>query len=759
MTQSTPKLNNERAFTDVIFQEFFLYIEGVQVPFTGMSISSGDGALPSATIQVPPMPGLMDIAKYYSPKVHIFYKDKIDGYDEQRLLFSGIITGVSYSKSLDWNSPSKTLEFSCAHKYSVLSNFLIDYTGWKEMTGNPNTEGAVNPAAYNSLDSLSQALQGLVGGIKSEKAISADTPSGDVTVCPKYLEEFYSRLKGMPGIMVNYWNQLKRDSLNPEFKEYSDSFVKMYLPLVEEGLKLFQRTAGHAHIEDQIEEARQDYLCKSETRSSLVPPSLRLFFSNSIQVEMAYRTMQNALQGSGEVTNLYQLFSSFYESIDYDIVTLASPAENYQYKDKNTMVDLASPSYAVDTIVKPQIPFYYAPSCNLLLPGMYTSVNVRYDEYNIPSRVELRNNENPTNPNETLAISRIRAPASIRRSVAFSSSPGSSNPDLVAAFGPSKGTVGAFEWGRGIKNDISFMPNWVSLFSQSRYSGTNSNTWNVTDADASALDALSKGWEKRYPGESNLNPWSQDSGLQPHQRLLVQTADFQYTKMVARSKAGTVQCPFNPYIIPGYPIDILEASPTDPSFHAHCQSVTHSISPSSCSTTVTFVAAMTYSELTNYYVPFVHPWLQTSLGLADQATIVANEAGKANADLFYKDIFGNNVNAIAPEEVYDFSTGTVKPLKRAPDGFLVDEGSTQSDISSENGGELNLNLSYEGNMYLVYREIESRSSIEGRDDISFISLEPENYTSVVFQYNNKVIDEAQKFELGQSPFLTYDTVH
>ena len=67
--------------TGLIYQNIKLYIEGVQVPFESISISQGVGALPSASIVVPPQSGLMDIARFYQPKVHIFYEDITGSYD------------------------------------------------------------------------------------------------------------------------------------------------------------------------------------------------------------------------------------------------------------------------------------------------------------------------------------------------------------------------------------------------------------------------------------------------------------------------------------------------------------------------------------------------------------------------------------------------------------------------------------------------------------------------------------------------------
>lgn len=749
MTQSS------RSFTDVIAQEFSLYIEGVQVPFVAMSVSSSAGGMPSANVVVPPLSGLMDIARYYSPKVHIFYTDTTDGTNSERLLFSGIITGVNYSKSID--AGNKNIEFNCQHKYFVLKDFLVDYTGWLKATTNPAAGGAVvKPSAFNSQSAILEALRGTERGYNPPSEVTPQNQDGDPATVPEYLKDFVPRLKGIPGIMLNYWQQLKKETMQPTMRPFADSFLRLYMPLLEDGLKFFQRMSGHGFIENKIEAGRTPYDCKTETKKVITPPSTKMFLVSAVQTDMAFRTMSNYLQSAGEVVNIYSMFQAMYDSIDYDMVTLASPAEATGFGTDG------ADTYAVDTIIKPKLPFYYSPSCNVLLPGMYTGINVSYDEVNIPTRVEFKNDEFPVAESLQITSTYFRAPHSIRKAVVSGinsqTSPNNLNKNLGNTTGPHFGKIGQYEQGRGILTERPLMPRWLSFYNQSR-SADNAATgesWPSSGEDFDALNALSKGWAHRYPGEEALNPWTKESGVYAHQRLLFATAEQYMTQLVARSKAGSVSCPFNPYIIPGYPIDIIEASPNDPSFHGYCTSVTHNITSGSCSTSVSIAAAMTYTELVNYYVPFVHPWLQANLGLAEQNTIINNPNGLEIANQVYNGSLGKNVSAVAPDMLIDFSTGLPKPLSIGANGRLVPGTNFQSH-KGENGGETNPNLTYQGNLTFVYREIESQESISTRDELTFIKLKPEVYNSTSFTYQDKsLLDQSEKFELGQSQFLTYE---
>ena len=698
-----------------------------------MVINQGAGTTPSASVEIPSTMGLMDIARFYSPKVHIFYKDRIDGQEKFRLLFSGIIVSVSYSRQT--MPPGKSLQLVCQHRYFPINDFLIDYSGWLNLSTDLQN-GDVKPANANSQASILSALKGVMKGVGLE--ITEAVPNGVPEELPTFLHPYQERVKGIPGVIVNYWQQLKRDTFQPSLKPVSDSFTKLYRPLVEDGLKFFQRMSGHPYLEEKVEQGRLEYDCKEKSAKLLIPPSTNTFLVSAVQAEMAYRAIRNYLTQSGELTNLYQVFSGFYESIDYEILTLASPA----------LSKVGDSLVPTDTIVKPKLPFYYSPSCNVIYPNMYTGISVSYDEYNIPTRVELRNQELPDSGE--LFFTRFRAPHSIRKAIA-SGVTNRNDSGLKSTTGPAQGKVGLYEQGRGVKRQFADLPPWIAHLSDSSQKDFVNEGWpdkNLSGDKYNALEQLRTGWATRFPGDEAFNPWAEkQSGVLAHHRLLFTTADYYYTQFVARSKAGNVQGLFNPYIIPGYPMDIISGSPGEPCFHALCSSVSHQISDRGVYTSISFVAAMTYSELVNYYVPFVHPWLQVQLGLAEKQTIVNNSDGLKGAIEFYGDVLGKEVTAVSPEMLYDFATGTPKPMG----GFTGDS------IKGSNGGELNLNLTYEGNMAFAYRPIEDQESIQNTDGIKFIPMQQNVYNPSVLTYTDDfLLDESSKLELGQSQFLDYN---
>ena len=772
---------HEVGYTDSIFQSFKVYIEGVQVPFENFSISQGVGTFPSCVLTIPPHPGLMDIARFYQPKVHIFYEDQVDkkrGIPEKeyfKLLFHGNITGVSYDKSRSEGGGNISIQFMCKHRNAQLLNLYVDYSSWQEDVLNPHADASLREYNPNSQDAVQSALTGVT---------IADDPARYITetnfkegshpaYLPPLLRGYFSRLQGMPGVMVNYWNQLRRAAYQGGVDKIQDLFKYLYEPLVNNGLHFFERISGHAALES-IMEGKRLPPCPVRTSKNadqgdiLIPPMAQLSIQSAAQTAMAINVVQNYMQPEGNMYNIYSLFSNVYESMDYELITLTSPSET-PLTDEDILIRKLSKlgnateiTSSVETIIKPKIPFYFSPSCNIIYPQMFSQVSIQYDEENIPTRVILLNLENPAGgqPSQT----RIRAPESIREAV-LSKLPAKQQNSLRSSMGYSYGAIGRYEQARGAKPIISSMPTWLSYLSYSltnKDSNINSKPAQIDPAKQLDLSALEAGWNLRYPNKASLNPWS-SSDIDPAHKLLFAAADYSFTEHFASTKAGSVSGPFNPYIVPGYPMDILESSPQAPSFHALCTHITHSISSQGVNTTIGFTGAMTYSELVNYYVPFMYPALQIYLGVAENPTLVGDfsEASKTStadtnarlvADNFYYYTLGTK--ALPPEKVYNFETGKLLPIDiDAKGNFVGTSSGSKKDFYGV--GELNKNLTFQGNLNLAYRPIESQSKIENRFNYKFVDLTFANYSPTVIKYSQKLLPQDQKLEIGANRYLDY----
>lgn len=707
---------------DIFFQQFHLFIEGVEVPFYSIQVNSNVGSMPTANIAVPAQAGLVDIAHFYHPKIHVFYTDTIGKVTEDKLLFSGIIGAVSYSKSMEGGG-NKSISFKCFHKYHVINDMLLDYSGWLD----ENPGGSPAPVEIRGTANSQASLLTVLKGISdtSHNEITIENPKGDVDALPAALEPYRNRLIGMPGVLVNYWQQIKQDTFSPNILPYSDAFVKMYRPLVENGLHMFNRLSGHNVIETVIQSDRLES-CPDKSKSAgkvMVPHLTRMFLRSAVQTDLAIQLLGNYLQTSGEVTNLMNMFGKFFQAIEYDMVILNSPAE-VGYVDAAV---IGEKTYAADWIVKPSVEMYYSPNCNVLYPGMYTYINVQYEEYDVPTRVEFVNTIIGFQPSKFDQA--YRGPHSIREAlndVPYGNQGENNLTNTTQKFHYSK--VGVFEQARGTKAWKAALPQWLAQFNNSKV-GSADSSGEVNEVDAAELADLAAGWELRHPGQDTMNPWSDASGMLPHQRIMIAAVDYYYSRIVAGSRAGSVNCLFNPYIVVGYPIDILEASPTDPSYHAYCTSISHTITPDSCGTQVSFTTATTYTELANYYIPSIHPWLQVKLGLAKNPSIIQNSDAAVIGKQFYKSALGEEVHGMLPEELYQFGEGrAILPSK---------------------------SITFESLLAAAYREIESKAKIEKRENLTFIPLQQNVYSTSMYQQNDPFLSDRDKLEVGENQFLTY----
>lgn len=825
-----------RPNNDILFQEVKVFIEGVQVPFTNVQVNSGVGTLPSAVVTIPPFPGLMEICRYYTPKVHVFYVDPFkDAPDNECVLFMGHAVNIQYNRSRQ--SGVAMITFNCNHKNALMQDILIDFNNPMENTNLRSGVRIDNAVSMNAMSST-QAIQSALRGIcnpegklafddanaeaikkgyeeKDSEGKSKSTELGDPGVLSNYWINHASRFRGFPGVLMNLWNQYKRNSIvSPADFEC----VLAYTNVVEIGIKYFNRLAGHPIIEDAMDKGKQTP-CGTKTKGEAasdpinVPPSLRLFVQSAVQADISLQVIQQGLNFSGELADLISLFANILDRIEYEMLTLNSPAETRLNFDEEW--DPETNSEAVETIVKPQIPFYYSPSCNVYYPNMYHSLNIMQDENNIPTRITIAAKVTPIDGSP--AHKNYRAPASVREAIAKSyrgnlvefikekeskSSTPPTEDELIKLYTDAnllkttdglvgRTRMGTYEWGRGIRHKKSDVPYWLSIYmskvNQDKEDKQESKA-GISDEDRESLETLKAAWNYRHGDhKKHLNPYDEGSSVAPHERLLFAAADYKYTMEIASARMGQLDGIFNPYIIPGYPMEILDSSSTNPCFHATCMSVTHNISSAAISTYVSFAAAMTYSELANYHMMYVHPWLQTHLKITTEdpdneteppgqdttdpnftgidpvvepqstkkyiSTIINNPAAKEIADEFYDKLL--RVKAVAPNDVYDFNKGTIRPVQTVHKIVGYGHPLYKENVKKR---ELNPIMTAEGSLLLVSRPIETRALVEARFRYKFIDMAGTNYNPTILKYSDSEKALDQLLEPGQSPFLDYTEI-
>jgi len=801
--------------TDVIAPDVKLYIEGVQVPFEAISINQSYNSLPTAEIQVPPSSGLIDITRGYEPKVHVFYKD--DNYGGYRLLFWGHIKSTSYGRSRSQGSTS--ISFHCEHKNAILSQVTMDFTGWANQNSDSATDpgsngGVTKPPAFSSMMMVVEAMGGIEGVATTDEKLSPfnekifDAP---VNKLDPSLSKLENRLSGMPGVAVNLWNQLKRGAyLN---KVDNISLTSLYIPVIEEGIGFFKRMSGHPLLEQKLQNSKQPF-CQDNSGSKsvniIVPPCSRVSLVSAVQRDLTVRNLSAMSSMSGEMTSFHQLMQGFMEYSKYDVNTLASPAEinanpGVYIEDVNsTGVEKST----VETILKPQIPFYYSPICNVLLPRMYHSIQVNQVESSVPTRITVLHDAMPgasSNVNTS-----FKAPSSVREAVAYNSlligKKTTQDLKLSDTMAYSFHIPGKHETGTGIRHMREAIPWWLAIImGDENLKGESTQREEVPakgTEDYNQLMFLNSEWRSRYgvdvkygngdiqlnfnAAKNNLNPYDpSNTTLLPYQRTLLGAVDIKFSEKVAESRTGSIDALFNPYIIPGYPMDVIDDSPNHPSFHGYCTSVTHTITARSISTSIGMVSVTTYAELSNYYIPPVAPYLQSALNMingtinqdlynstpandpspfsSSSSVLIQNPVAKATADTFYKQVLG--VGSISPDDLIHFASGRAYPLYRRA-GLLIPRlvaGAVPNikphhAVTPHSNSESRINDDYYtsvGNLRMVSRPIESKESISSKFGYNFIDLDRDLYNDSFINYVNPTLASNLFLEPGASLFLDY----
>jgi hypothetical protein len=441
---------------------------------------------------------------------------------------------------------------------------------------------------------------------------------------------------------------------------------------------------------------------------------------------------------------------------------------------------------------------------------MFTSISIAQDEEAVPTRISAKHEQLPNT--STGLGSNFRGPQTVREAMALGSFYNSSDQnedrkyDLASTTAMDFNIPAVYEQGRGVKFHQINLPWWLVLLVKNyNAQGANDQSFPAkNDPEYQDMLLRMKDWEQRYStfydsrgtlqpfaGKETLDPNSPKSKVHAYQSLLFNSIDYEYTKAVARARQGTINCIFNPYIVPGYPMDVLDDSPNCPSFHGVCSSVTHTITSRSIATTVSMVAAVSYSELSMYYTPPLHPTLMSQLGMyneegssevepaykgagtgsgetslptsenyADTSSLgnvasglLQNPKAKEKADQFYYSVLG--IGAADPTDLYDFQVSQPRPQARLYGDYKLEVMPSNDSLGSPEGGDYNDWNTVPGNLRLVSRNIESRAAIEEKFQYTFIDLDPDLYAGDPATYSNPVFYSPRPLEPGASMFLDY----
>lgn len=649
----------------MLYEDYRVYIEGIQVPFNSIRISNVYQQNPTADISLPPFSGLQEIGRNYQPKVEIFFRDynygitpnetisgatratQQDGY---KLIFSGIIGAMSDTKSISSNGAQQQITLQAVHPSRILSDILIRYSSQLVQGAlnetDPTATGATTTAEFSRETAMIKALQGI-------SATAGEDSHQNVADAAEAL-----RLQGTPGMIRVLWNILKLDARRNIGSNDSEAMTDMFTPMVEDGIKFWKRMTGHPTIESGI--ATSTYNFKPEenakanpdvdNKPTMIPLTYKTFVGEAAQKELSVAALQSLQAGmpSPEVGSYGQLVTMMLDLLEYDMITLNSPVSR-------------ADGSIIEYITKPRLPYYYAPICNVLLPNMYYSFNVQSMYSATPTRTV-----NLANPTAGLAGMGQMGPSityTSPHSVRFARGGGASG-NLGSSRSSYNNKVGKYEWGQGIRAQVTQLPTKYNLMRG--YLEEKDTEGGGTEIIGAEYNAAYQAWNTMYPGNPNYNPLGTNSGIASFERLNFLYADQEFAQETAKARQGSATGVFNPYAIVGYPMDIVDPVPSRDSYHGFCTSITHDISADGMSsTTYGLTSVSTFAELAKFNLPAINPYLMATFDLAEDPRIYGNTAGYIKACQVYQEVLG--VGAAEPALLQDYNTGTMIPFTRTAD--------------------------------------------------------------------------------------------
>jgi hypothetical protein len=653
------------------YRDFKVFVEGVEIPFLGATVDNAFGSVPTARIEVPPHTSLSALCKNYQPKVHIFFLDPLATGTEDsdyKQLFSGVITGIEESKYNGADGAQRSMSLSARHSVTLLQQILVRF-GAQSFLAPVETQVAISQSNDISHEAaIHQALKSVANRRSGERSTSS--------------EEQFKRLKGSPGVMKVYWDRLlsrvstsdiptsteerligSEAVIQSRVKGDNDALNTMYKALVEDGLQFWDKLSGHPVLESGVDSDRVSYSKESKAGGDgspfdiILPLKYKTFIGNQAEIAMTVRILKAGLQSvNPEVSSFYDYFMEYLALIDYSMTVMNSPT--------NT---------GIEYTVKPTLPTYYAPICNVVMPQLVNSISVSSAFSDIPSRVMNVAYPIPGGPQSgaegAAQAQTYTAPHSVR--VARG---GSGN--LQDTLRPHINTIGKYEWGSGINPRLIGVPEIYNIMGHGLQRKEGSETLFSVDVSAQKVKAVNF-WKAMYDGEDRFNPFSDKAGLTPWARMMILWVDQQYSIEAYRSRTAQAQGDFNPYPVVGYPMDIVDPSPYAESFHGLCVGVSHSISAmGSATTSYSMASVSTISELMMFKPPAVPPAMAATLGFEDDPGIYGNAKAYELACYYYGDVLG--VGAAEPALLQDKS-GLVRDFTRDAGTWSTDSNYSSSD--------------------------------------------------------------------------------
>lgn len=549
--ETADTVNVNRAYQNA----WIVYINGLEVPVSSVSVSYGVWQIPQAEIVMVPDPVLQRLGAEDRVAVQVFYCDQWINTNkpEFRLLFDGEIIGWSYVNV----NRQRSISYTAVDYIQIFTQlFFFFMSGIDDMAigAGADTIGAningVNMAGMGVLFPYSLFTEGLF------PPAGTDDARAPAPLIKRPIDYVYNLVRGM------VYNVPRR----------SVPMANFFAPWARK-TKFDRRFVALPYLEQDPE----------HPDSPSIFPILR-----SVQANFAVAAVQKLTSNLGSAGSVWQVFEQVLSTLMMELAMIPTPVA-IQCTDNLEAKGLASgkhtgkhPIHLGNYFVKPQFLFGLPPACNVFFPSQITSFAYQENYATQPTRMYFSEDSWLTYINQKTASPGLESVIRNALSVAHPEEVNLAMRDSLQHPGHNgKNTlVYPEEFFRGPVVDRRTMPRWFTFLSESQLEeiGDLSSIKDRNELLKSAQDVL--------PGDKERN-------------LYRKYAAYEFSKEKYARRNGALNMPFNPYPVPGFPCAVFDHRYTQLDVFGYIMNVRHTLSSRSATTDVTISYGRTIKEAFN----------------------------------------------------------------------------------------------------------------------------------------------------------------
>jgi hypothetical protein len=614
---------------------WLVYINGLEIPATDVSISYGVWQIPQASFSIPPHRSLQRLGAEDRLEVVIFYLDDLADPDnpEFKLAFEGEILGWSYM-----NAPGgRQMRFNCTADISIFNKLYFHFMNTVDAV-----VGAATQAGFDA-NSISQAGVFYPFSLFKKGLISPDkNPPPDID---RPYELVYNVVKGMTSNKidpsrrtipaVNFFSRWarKRNFINrfaalPVFEDEKDSASKGVFPIFE-----------------------------------------------AAQADFALKTMQQNLAATvGSAGSIFEVLQQTLGIVYHELAMIpTAPCFRVRLED-GTILGPAStaptsperatkePLRLINYFVKPQLLFGIAPACNVIFPSMSLSLQYQEDYDGQPTRTYLNDQfitgMLPQNAFTTAALT-VGWPMEVNAVLSQKTGQG----DVASAA------------------DVVSNGKNVLVWPEEFYKGP------------TVANAPVPSWFTYLKNKDPANKQDTAGENQPYRlaKLFELYAQYEHVRGRYEKRGGAVDLSFNPYIVPGFPCVVFDQRASSFDIAGYVMNVSQNFSNGGMRTSISYGFGRTLQEMLEGVAQDIGRLgiLQASAPAEPIDSVRKISQDPVQAENFYNALFHGRLET--PGKVASFDIQSVVGMVKPQSTIYADEevesidltGSTNIDVTRD----------------------------------------------------------------------------